>query len=37
MNTAAVVTMVVICGLVWGGFGFLLTRALRSEKRQRDD
>lgn len=31
MSTTAVVTMVVICGVVWGGFFGLLVRALRHE------
>lgn len=31
MNTTAVITMVVICGMVWGGFIGLLIRALRHE------
>ena len=31
MTTTAWLTMIVICGIVWGGFGLLLTRALRSE------
>ncbi len=34
MNATAVVMMVLICGLVWGGFVFLLTRALQSEGRK---
>ena len=37
MTTTAWVTMVLICGLVWGGFGLLLTRALRSEGRKISD
>jgi len=31
MSGSAVVMMVVICGLVWGGFVTLLTRAVRKE------
>lgn len=31
MSTTAIVTMVVICGAVWGGFLSLLTFALRRE------
>lgn len=31
MSTTAVITMVVICGVVWGGFIGLLMRALRHE------
>lgn len=37
MTTTAWITMIVICGIVWGGFGFLLTRALRSEGADRAD
>ena len=31
MNATAVMMMALICGLVWGGFAFLLTRALGRE------
>jgi len=31
MNTSAIVMMVLMCGFVWGGFLFLLTKAIRSE------
>jgi len=34
MSTSAIVMMVLICGLVWGGFGYFLTRAMRSESRK---
>ncbi len=34
MSTTAIVTMVVICGVVWGGFAVLLVRAVRSEGRK---
>jgi hypothetical protein len=27
-------TMVAICGIVWGGFGWLLRRAIRAERRK---
>jgi hypothetical protein len=37
MSTTAVVTMVLICGVVWGGFALLLTRALRHEGRKTRD
>lgn len=37
MSAGAVVMMVAICGLVWGGFLVLLTRALREEGRKRRD
>jgi hypothetical protein len=32
MSPAAVVTMAVICGLVWGGFVAFLGRALSRER-----
>lgn len=31
MSAVAVASMVVICGLVWGGFAVLLTTAVRRE------
>jgi hypothetical protein len=31
MTTTAIVTMIVICAVVWGGFAVLLLRAVRSE------
>ena len=31
MTTAATVTMIVICGLIWGGFAALVVHALRRE------
>lgn len=31
MSTSAIVVMVSICGFVWGGFVFLLSRAVRKE------
>jgi hypothetical protein len=34
MSGAAISTMIVICTLVWGGFGVLLWRALRQESRK---
>lgn len=34
MTTAAVITMVAICGVIWGGFAALLIRALRREGRK---
>lgn len=37
MSADAVVMMVAICGLVWGGFLVLLTRALREEGRKKRD
>lgn len=35
MTTTAVTMMVLICGLVWGGFATLLARAARHEGRKR--
>lgn len=32
MTTHALLTMIAICGLVWGGFTLLLIRAIRSER-----
>ncbi len=32
MSTLAILVLVLICGLVWGGFAFFLTRALKSER-----
>ncbi len=32
MSLPAVVTMVLICGFVWGGFAALLVSAVRKEK-----
>lgn len=34
MNTAAIVTMVLIAGLVWGGFLFALAHGIRRERRK---
>ena len=34
MSASAIVFMVFICGLIWGGFAFLLVRAARSEGRK---
>ena len=38
MSTTAILMMIAICGLVWGGFLVLLTRAVRHEgaKRRRE-
>ena len=38
MSTTAILMMIAICGLVWGGFLVLLTRAVRREavKRRRE-
>lgn len=35
MNTAAIVTFVVIAGLVWGGFLFIIATAFRKERGKR--
>lgn len=35
MSGAAVTVMVLVCGFVWGGFGLLLTRAVRRESVKR--
>ena len=35
MTTAAIVTMVLICGIVWGGFVALLARAIFKEGKKR--
>ena len=34
MSTTAIAFMVLVCGLVWGGFTLLLVRAVRSEGRK---
>lgn len=34
MSTAAVITMIVVVGIVWGGFTFVLTTALRKERKK---
>jgi hypothetical protein len=31
MTTTAIVTMIVICSLVWGGLAALLVRAIRAD------
>ena len=36
MSTTAIAFMVLVCGLVWGGFALLLLRAVRSEGGKRD-
>lgn len=37
MSTTAIVTMAVICSLVWGGFISLLIKALRHEGSKQAD
>lgn len=34
MNTSAIITMVVIAGIVWGGFLLIAVTALRKESRK---
>ena len=34
MSASAIVMMLVICGIVWGGFVFFLIRAIRSESKK---
>lgn len=36
MTTTAIATMVVICGIVWGGFLALVLRAVASEGKKND-
>ena len=36
MPTATWITMVLICGFVWGGFAMVLTKAIRSEAGKTD-
>lgn len=36
MNSAAVVTFVVIAGIVWGGFLLIVATAVRKESRKAD-
>jgi hypothetical protein len=36
MSTAAIITFVVIAGLVWGGFAFIIATAVRKESRKAD-
>ena len=37
MTPIAIVMMVLICGLVWGGFATLLLRAVKHERRKVGD
>jgi hypothetical protein len=34
MSSSAIVMMLLICGIIWGGFVFFLTRAVRSESKK---
>ncbi|HSJ05371.1 MAG TPA: MetS family NSS transporter small subunit [Longimicrobiales bacterium] len=36
METPAIITFVVIAGLVWGGFLFIIATAIRKESRKAD-
>lgn len=36
MNSAALLTFVVIAGIVWGGFVFIAVTAIRKENRKRE-
>lgn len=37
MSSTATLMMILICGLVWGGFAMLLAKAVRHESRKRVD
>lgn len=37
MSSVAIQVMIAVCGFVWGGFVYLLTRALRSEGAKQQD
>lgn len=37
MTSAALITFVVIAGLVWGGFILIASKAIRSESRKADE
>ena len=37
MSTSAIVMMVLICGLIWGGFVSILLKALSNEKRKQSE
>ncbi len=32
MDTGTIITMLLVLGIVWGGFGFFLLRAMKYEK-----
>ena len=36
MTTATWVTMIAICGFVWGGFVFVVSKAFRAESGKQD-
>jgi len=35
MSTPAIIMMIVICGLVWGGFSFFIVKAWKIEEQKR--
>jgi len=37
MENSAVITMVIVIGIVWGGLTFFLTRAVKYEKQKKAD
>jgi hypothetical protein len=37
METPAIITFVVVAGLVWGGFLFIIATAIRRERRKKDE
>ncbi|MCF8261364.1 MAG: MetS family NSS transporter small subunit [Melioribacteraceae bacterium] len=37
MNLSSIITMLVVCGLVWGGLSFFITKAVSSENRKKQD
>jgi hypothetical protein len=37
METSAIITFVVIAGLVWGGFLTIIATAIRKERRKTDE
>ncbi len=32
MSLISIITMIIVCGLIWGGFIFLLIKAIKNEK-----
>jgi len=37
MNGLTIITMAIVCTIIWGGFIFFLTTAVRSEKKKNTD
>ena len=35
MSSTAIVSMTLICGVVWGGLAYLILRAVRSQRARR--